>query len=275
MRTLTCQDMRLSGNLIWTAIQDAKTCYLDLSGASINTLRDDTASWPAPGSLVVKGLEYKNLAHDESSTEEHLSNNRTALQRKLDAGERIGWLGLQGEGDRLDPHAWMWLAQLFKEKDDIVGYRQIVCEYRCMKARSLANPTSRSVGILMAHVEKNPWSILWLFLPLLMIGTSVFWWAAVTGKMQPTSADAYFAWASGKPFPVAYPRFNPWVYTLENELPLVKFGMDDKWAPDPNLITRRNANTYWFLACFRWVLILAGWIQGIMLSIGINRRFRD
>ena len=62
--------------------------------------------------------------------------------------------------------------------------------------------------------------------------------------MPPTSEDVYSAWATGKPFPIAYPRFNPIVYTLESELPLVKFGTDEKWAPDPNLIAKGGAGTF-------------------------------
>jgi hypothetical protein len=31
---------------------------------------------------------------------------------------------------------------------------------------------------------------------------------------------------------VKSPRFNPLIYSLANDLPQVKFGLDDKWAPD-------------------------------------------
>lgn len=144
-----------------------------------------------------------------------------------------------------------------------------------MKARGSRNRIARLAGVGMAHLERSPWQILWFFAPLLLLGTLFFWWAAHAGDMPPTGAEAHPAWATGKPFPIAYPRFNPLVYTLENELPLVKFGMDDKWAPDPNLIARGESKTYWWLAGFRWFLILAGWVQGILLTFGITRRFRD
>ena len=263
--------------MIWTSISDANnvTKYLNISSANIKNIHDDTGSWPKSGRLAVDGSKYEDLIAHEPSTKEHLKNKRLAPRRKLNSGERASWLNLQNDEDRLDPQAWMWLAKLFKEKDDIVGYRQIVCEYRCMKVRSSRNPITRSVGIPMAHLERNPWSILWLFLPLLIIGALVFWLGASARVMAPTNKDAYSAWATNERFPLAYPRFNPLVYTLENELPLVKFGMDDKWAPDPNLIVKGDTGTYWSLSIFRWFLILAGWVQGIMLTIGINRRFRD
>jgi hypothetical protein len=53
--------------------------------------------------------------------------------------------------------------------------------------------------------------------------------------MAPTSKEAYVAWSTGSRMDAAYPRFNPFIYSLENDLPLVKFGLDDKWAPDQTL----------------------------------------
>lgn len=89
IRALACEHMGLHGNLIWVAIRDPENSFLDLLGASLEVLRDDTASWPAPGNLVVKGLEYRDLAKHDPSTEEHLSASQMAPQRPLDAGERV------------------------------------------------------------------------------------------------------------------------------------------------------------------------------------------
>lgn len=274
-KMLMCQRMRLGGDLIWTGIRKPKKCYLDLIGASVKTFEDDTASWPATGKLSVRGFEYKELTHREGTSEEQIESHTLAPQRKLVADERIQWLKLQSTNDTLDPQPWMRLAKLFKEKDDRTGYRQIICEYRCMKAQTSENPFSRWAWKGMAHLERNPWSILWAFIPLLAIGSLVFWSAANVGMMPPTNAMAYSAWATGKPFPGTYPKFNPLAYTLENELPLVRFGLDDKWAPATNLSSHGKLLLYWLLSSFRICLILAGWVQGVLLTVGINRRFRE
>jgi hypothetical protein len=274
-RFLVCEDVKIEGNLFWNAIRNPQETHLNLLRASIKTLLDDTASWPAQNNLVIKGLEYKELAQHDPSTEDHLKDNVAASSNKLDARERIRWLSLQDDVNRLDPQPWIWLAQLLKDKDDIVGSRRVVCEYRSMKARASGNRISQWIEIRLAHLERNPWGILRLFLPLLGIGSLVFWLAALQGKMPPTDKEARNAWVKGDPYPAAYPRFNPVIYTLENELPLVKFGLDDKWGPDPNLVKNGNPAAYWALAGFRWFLILAGWVQGIMLSVGINRRFQS
>jgi hypothetical protein len=87
-----------------------------------------------------------------------------------------------------------------------------------------------------------------------------------------------------------YPRFAPFVYTLENALPLVKLGMDDKWAPDPFhggdawfpghgwswcLQWLAMFNSYWFLAGVRWFLILFGWFQAAVLGAALTSRFKS
>jgi hypothetical protein len=92
--------------------------------------------------------------------------------------------------------------------------------------------------------------------------------------MGPTDVGAYAAWADGKAFPNAYPRFQPFVYTLENALPLVKLGQDDKWAPDPRYRPTTRLTSYRFLSGFRWFLIVIGWFQATLLATAIGSRFK-
>jgi hypothetical protein len=84
-----------------------------------------------------------------------------------------------------------------------------------------------------------------------------------------------------------YPPFQPFVYTLENALPLVKLGQDDKWTPDPNHVVQplpaeagcfdwlRWAHSYWCLTICRWLLILSGWLQATILAAAIANRFNQ
>lgn len=274
-----CEHMRLEGNLIWTAVQDAKSSHLNLFGASVNRLSDDAASWPAPGNLVLKGLEYNDLTHHEPSTEARLSGNQMAPQRALDAGERARWLSLQNEGIRLDPQAWMWLAKLFKEKGQDGDARWVLLNFRVRQAIA-GNWLKLPHRVLLALLSWEPLLVLLPFSLILLWGHQTYQKAWDQHQIRPTASNVFIQEPAGTPttqadqYAHAYPVFNPWIYTLENELPLVRFGMDEKWAPDPNL-AQGNAKTYWWLAGFRWFLILAGWVQGILLTFGITRRFRD
>lgn len=280
VESLSCEHARLTGNLFWIGIQGSKSHSLNLLGAHVKTVQDDTASWPAPGSLSLKGLEYADLVHYEPSTEEQLSGNCMAPQLPLDAGERIRWLSLQDDEDRLDPQAWMWLAKLFKEKGDDGSARWVLLNYR-LRLAVAGNWLKLPIRVLFALLSWEPLLILVFFALILFWGHQIYQRAWDQHQISPTVADAFTQRPTGSPparpspYAHAYPVFNPWIYTLENELPLVKFGMDDKWAPDPNLITQGNAKAYSSLTRFRLFLIFAGWIQGVLLTLGISRRFRD
>jgi hypothetical protein len=93
--------------------------------------------------------------------------------------------------------------------------------------------------------------------------------------MAPTERDAYVNWATGKAPVSAYPRFQPFVYSLENSLPLVKLGQDDRWAPDPGFQSWGHMLVYWLLMWSRWILILMGWLQATVLAAAVSDRFKQ
>ena len=280
IRTLSCDHARLAGTLFWTSMRGPESRSLDLLEASVKTLHDDSLSWPAPGNLAVKGLEYRDLAHHESPSGEFLSGGGMAPQRPLKAKERVRWLDLQDDEDRPDPQAWMWMAKLFKEKGQDGDARRVLLSYR----RRQADAGSRVFWLPRVALALLSWEPLLVLVPFLLIlcwGGTLYQRARDWQEIVPTASNVFIQGAAeAQPaemdqYTHAYPVFNPWIYTLENELPLVKFGMDDKWAPDPNLIAQGQPLVYWWLAGFRWFLIIAGWLQGIALTFGITRRFRD
>ena len=77
------------------------------------------------------------------------------------------------------------------------------------------------------------------------------------------------------------PPFQPFIYTLENAVPLVKLGMDDKWTPDPAhdgkawfpqypwLNWLGWFNSYGFLNGSRQLIILLGWFQAAVLGAAV------
>jgi hypothetical protein len=109
--------------------------------------------------------------------------------------------------------------------------------------------------------------------------------------MAPTEKDAYDEFREGRT-PVRYQPFNPLIYSVENCIPLVKLGQDDRWQPDPNpqrrvpavavgklsravdsmldFVVRDWAVTPRALRWFRWIMIGLGWLLATFFVAGLT-----
>ena len=165
------------------------------------------------------------------------------------------------------------LSKLLEIKGDKRGAKRVIYSLRRQQAlaRGCLSPL---VSIPFAWLE-NPFRILSLLSVCLLVGTITFGLAAYSGAMAPTEKGAYIAWAKGDPLPNAYPRFQPFIYTLENALPLVKLGQDEKWAPDSARQPEYRTIDYRALTVSRWLLILLGWFQATLLAGAIGSRFKS
>jgi hypothetical protein len=76
------------------------------------------------------------------------------------------------------------------------------------------------------------WAI-WYLGGLAALGWIVHRRAQRVGAMAPTDKDAYAEFRKGRT-PAHYQPFNPLIYSIENCIPLVKLGQDERWQPDPN-----------------------------------------
>jgi hypothetical protein len=270
---LYCANIKLDGDLIWTNIQNPKKTSLWLNGASIKNIRDDRESWPDPGGLHLDGLAYRELTLHSARTPDDRQKNSYGREHEIKIVDRIEWLSLQPPIDRTEPQPWMQLAELLKAKGDNAGAKRIIFEMRRYESLSRWF-VPRWSSILFARLEEQPLRILIPILFLTLLGSCIFKYAESQGSIAPTSNEAYVAWSKGSLYNVAYPRFNPLIYSLENGLPLVKLGQDDKWAPDPGHRSASWIASYTFLSWFRWFLILAGWAQATILASAIGSRFK-
>ena len=271
---LYCLNMKLDGDLIWTGVQNAQRTSLWLNGAEIGTIRDERESWPGPGLLHVDGLTYREITLHDARTNNDREKNSLGKDNELRVKDRIAWLNLQPFSDQTEPQPWMQLAGLLKEKGDNGGAKQAVFELRRKQART-NRLILRWFRLLLAQLERQPLCIAISILCLTCIGSVIFWHADRRGSIAPTDHEAYSHWRKKEPIESSYPRFNPFVYSLENDLPLVRLGQDDKWAPDPNSAPKSWMDSYTFLSDIRWFLILAGWGQATILASAIASRFKD
>ena len=270
LEALYCVNMKLEGDLTWTGIHNPQKTSLCLNGASIGNLRDERESWPGPGKLLVDGLIYKELILQQPRTQANRQTNRYGKESEVKAFDRIEWLNLQPETDITEPQPWMQLAHLLEAKGDNSGSKRVVFEMRRHRAKP-SGPVSRWMQVRFARLEQAPHRIAWYMLFLVLFGACVFKYAELKGAMAPTEKDAYITWSQGEEYTTAYPRFNPVIYALENDLPLIRLGQDDKWAPDANY---RPSALIKFLSWLRWFLIVAGWVQATILVSAIGSRFK-
>jgi len=259
--------MKLRRDLVWTSIQNPQEARLVLTAASVHTLRDDKDSWPK-GHLALDGLVYEELSLHPTASAEQLAVSHLSDVLPLD-DERIAWLRLQSLEDRIEPQPWMQLSELLESKGDKKGAKHVIFALRREQAKQYS-VVRRFWTTAVALLEEKPSRVLCSLAMVIVLGTLVFWRAERCRAMAPTEREAYSAWASGEKFQSAYPRFSPIIYTVENALPLVRLGQDDKWAPDPSVPTRR----YWLLSCVRCLLIFSGWFQATILAAAVERRFK-
>lgn len=274
---VNCRNAAVSGDILWLGIRKSETTSLDLTGAKVKNLGDDRESWPEEEKLKVGGLVYRELTLHQRPIVDKDGKWVNTEALPLDAEERIGWLLLQSRDRRAAPQPWMQLSRHLQANGDRKGAKHVLYKYRCLQAQPKWLP-SRWWTVAFAWLEEVPLRILYSIGVTLALGTLVFAGADRSGAMIQTDAKA----AADR-----CPPFQPFVYTLENAVPLVKLGIDDKWMPDPRHVPQPwfpehhdlnwlgYLNCYWFLAISRWLLILSGWFQATVLAAALSGRFKE
>jgi len=174
-------------------------------------------------------------------------------------------------------HAWAFL-------------RTLICSVAILLSWTKKSPIRILLSywrIAFAWVEENPFRIGWSIAATLLIGTCIFTWGGSNKAMIETVRSLPNAVTdNGKVKPISphYPKYQPFIYTLENAVPPVKLGMDDKWAPDPSPEFCRAwlprfpwfyfISTYGVLVFSRWALIVWGWVQATVLVAALAERFK-
>jgi hypothetical protein len=311
-----CQDAVVNGDLIWQRIENPNEVTLNLAGVRVKNLRDDQKSWLEEGKLDLDGLVYEELTlHDETSNED-IRAARLSNELPLGVKERIEWIRRQPKDRRTEPQPWMELRDLLERKGDRKGAKYVLFRFRCLQAeRKEFHPLrwlfkvlsrlstircvwpyfrypNRLCAIAFAWLEEAPIRICWSIAFTLTVGWLIFAGAFNSGAMIASvqvQPNALLPRPSGESRNLSahYPLSQSFLYTLENAVPLVKLGMDEKWMPDPKhkpqpwfpqfrwLDWLGWFNSYWFLVWSRVLLIFLGWFQAGVLGAALLRRFKE
>ena len=250
--------------IYWFAITLTPHTVLDLDDARTNDLCDDQASWPAPGNLLLNGFEYNSFSADSPSG----------------ADSRLKWLARQPTGYRLQPYAQ--LAKVFSDQGENEYAISVEIAQRVAQRHEggLGWAAWASNAILQATIGYGfvPLRALWWIAGFVAFGTCLFRWGYVHRVIAPTEEGPYDSFIRSGNTPPHYPRFNAFVYSLENFLPIVNLHHGNYWRPNPShgalghIHTRGESRSYtgnllhWYL----WVHILSGWILTPLLAAGLS-----
>lgn len=250
--------------IYWFAIAQTPHTMLDLDDARANVLGDDQASWPAPGNLLLNGFEYNSFGADSPSG----------------ADSRLQWLARQPHGYRPQPYAQLakvFLNQGENEDAITVEIAQRVAQRREGHLRSAAWAWN---AMLQATIGYGfvPLRALWWIAAFVAFGTYLFRWGYMQRVIAPTEEGPYQSFMQSGTTPPHYPRFNAFVYSLENFLPVVDLHQGEYWRPNPahgalaHMHVRDDSGGYagnlirWYL----WMHILSGWILTPLLAAGLT-----
>lgn len=217
-------------------LQDASAGILSDSGVndipSGSTADDPPTLWPQPGKLLLDGFSYGRIS----------SPGRTSSGR-INVDKRIEWLGLSP----FSPRPYLQLAKVLQESGDSDGALRVLEKMEDLRRSS---EEEGPFGRLWSLVLKGsigygyyPHRALVCSVGLTALGWIIYRRSYLAGTMAPTDEEAYKDFKAKSEVLTHYPNFSPFVYSVENSLPLVKLGQADKWQPDPEVTPPPNKPT--------------------------------
>jgi hypothetical protein len=263
-------DSVTKGTIAWTGVRGPERASLDLSNASAGAILDDKASWPAAGKLNLDGFVYDHLASGVTDTK-----------------NRLAWLALQ---QPFSPKPYRHLAKVMRNAGVDRGARRVLFtmeDHLWKEERTLAAALFRWPLSLVVGYGYYPLRALAGLVLLVVTGWGVFAGARAAHAMVPRDETAYAQFKARGVAPDHYEPLVPFVYSLENSLPLVKLGQTDHWEPDPAPAWRSAAKqapaanasdppssslfgSSRFLFAFQRLQVLLGWILATLFVAGVT-----
>ncbi len=213
-----------------------------LRQAQCELLADNSALWEASGGVDVEDFTY------DSFTETIELTDRAAVL------ERLSWLRANSAG-RYQPGPYDQLARVFRANGNEEHAVTVLIEKQRRRYQAIA-AASRPMFRLPVR--------LWSFLQLITVSYGFRPLRALIWLMLLTAAGT--TWFSYHPLtPINsedHPVWNPFLYTVDQLMPIVNLGHDLMW--------QAHGNSQWITV----VLIASGWILATTVAAGITRGLR-
>jgi hypothetical protein len=262
---------------------------LDMTAASIDTIHDEEACWPAKGDLMLNRCLYDAF-----------------IGGPVDAKSRLDWLSRQEPlrwGEDFWPQPFEQLAQVFRAMGHDDDSRTVLIEKERLQRNARRQRTSNSIwrgalavkdwilGVTVGYGRAPLRAFGWLF-SFWTLGVVMFEFAYSQAALKPNSPvvlrspewttcgltrdqqhfmPATEQWVKGRAAEgqsqldcfkgqleaSSFPPFNPWMYSLDTLFPVLEICQKEFWRPDPAKRWGYLVMTYfYFQAVVGWALSL-------------------
>jgi hypothetical protein len=250
--------------LLWQRVKLENGASMNLTGVTVNSLSDDSESWPAVGKLHLDGFTYAHLVG-------FASDGRSLL----DARSRLRWLALQPE---FNAQTYRQLAKVLRDSGDDSGATEvlIVAEDRRYAGYGRAGALMGAfLNLTIGYGHKPLRTIAWSLL-VVLIGWPIVWMAKRAGVMRPTFPENIPQ--SSEP---DYEELHPLLYALDAFLPFVNLHQEHYWWPNSKASGECTVVGYKFrlrgslVRHYLWLQIFSGWLLSAILIAGVTGLMRN
>lgn len=230
--------------------------YLNLENASVRTLIDDEACWPANGRLLLHGFTYDHFSSPDVSN---------------DAKTRLRWLGLQGKKQQ-SANAFTQLAMAYAKVGQREDSRKVLLEREKWITRSVQMPWWKRLSNYIFEITVGyglqGWRLVVWVSVLVLLGCTLFGAGNKSGHMSPTSYGRKLDQIQGPTLSVGQaprglkeglPRFNALAYSLDCFVPVLDLKQDGYWHPEA------SSTCGWWLRTYYWTHVSVGWLLTTVL----------
>jgi hypothetical protein len=274
-----------------TGVVSPKASILDLRSARARSLFNDESSWPKEVLLhgfIYEALDYKASWHGENQIKwlRLQPKDQFFFQPYDQMAATFRAMGLEDEA---------MIVRIAKNQDYGKHLHRLWNWRKPLNLEQLLkwlwyNGAGRWIdyGFMPSHTFE-------LALCIIILGYFIFGSGYRHQILTPTNDSSYVADAKGTHLlSITYPTFNALIYSFESLVPLLKLGMAQYWAPNPNLgreislrkffLTlafgsreaerrvhpRSGLTTGNLLRCYLWFHITTGWILATLLIAALT-----
>jgi len=235
-------------------------------------------SWdPEKVKLKINGFRYDKLGDNHITKNGHkvrINFLEDFLERFMDKKERspqpyyqlakvLSMSGYENEANEvLIRKEEYYIRRELYEKHNLGIRRFFNLEYYKLLAK-------KWVWGKIAGYGYDPLRVLWLMIGFLLTGFVIFYLANKSGFIVPADVNVLLSHEYQKygvliGVPKGYPSFNPFVYSLNDIIPIINLYQTEYWIP--------NTNTFWgsIVMVWLWIEIISGWVLTSIFVVAIS-----